>query len=153
MLFNSSLFLTRSLGTFYWALFRLMPITLDRLPFDILFHVSSILDFDDIIHLGYTCRQLKALLHENTLCRKAIEVRALLIKTIISLTNLAPQVSCSTQQRSKAGTRAKDHLQRGSQKHLRQTNSLLQRKPVLCSSCWSRNRIHVPSRRSVRSKR
>jgi hypothetical protein len=51
-----------------------MPITLEKLPFDILFYVACSLDFDDIIHLSRTCRQLKLLLHENTLCRKVIEV-------------------------------------------------------------------------------
>lgn len=60
-----------------------MTITLDRLPFDILFHISSILEFDDIIHLGHTCRQLKTLLHERTLCRKAIEVSVALTKGLM----------------------------------------------------------------------
>ncbi|KAF2686671.1 hypothetical protein K458DRAFT_441452 [Lentithecium fluviatile CBS 122367] len=50
-----------------------MPISLDRLPFDVLFYVSSHLQIDDILSLGHTCRQLKALLQENTLCRRAIE--------------------------------------------------------------------------------
>jgi hypothetical protein len=64
-----------------------MTITLDRLPFDIIFHISSILEFDDIIHLGYTCRQLNALLYESTLCRKAIEVRAVLMECRLSFTD------------------------------------------------------------------
>ncbi|KAF2181982.1 hypothetical protein K469DRAFT_587577 [Zopfia rhizophila CBS 207.26] len=50
-----------------------MPVTLDRLPFDILFYIASSLQFDDIIHLGHTCRQLRLLLNESTLCRRAIE--------------------------------------------------------------------------------
>ncbi|KAF2654613.1 hypothetical protein K491DRAFT_679541 [Lophiostoma macrostomum CBS 122681] len=53
-----------------------MPITLEKLPFDILFYVACSLDFDDIIHLGRTCRQLRLLLNENTLCRKVIEAHA-----------------------------------------------------------------------------
>lgn len=48
--------------------------TLDRLPFDIVFIVSSSLQFDDIVSLGYTCRQLNALIGERTLCRQAVEV-------------------------------------------------------------------------------
>lgn len=51
-----------------------MTISLDRLPFDILFNVASYLQFDDTVHLSYTCRQLKLLLEESTLCRKTIEV-------------------------------------------------------------------------------
>ncbi|KAF2126796.1 hypothetical protein P153DRAFT_359141 [Dothidotthia symphoricarpi CBS 119687] len=50
-----------------------MTISLDRLPFDVLFHIASGLDFDDIIHLSHTCRQLKVLLNERTLCRRAVE--------------------------------------------------------------------------------
>ncbi|ORY13182.1 F-box domain-containing protein [Clohesyomyces aquaticus] len=50
-----------------------MTITLDRLPFDVLFYVTSSLQFDDIINLSRTCRQLRILLNENTLCRRTIE--------------------------------------------------------------------------------
>ncbi|KAF2867616.1 hypothetical protein BDV95DRAFT_597831 [Massariosphaeria phaeospora] len=50
-----------------------MTISLDRLPFDILFYIASTLQFDDVLSLGHTCRQLKALLEESTLCRRAIE--------------------------------------------------------------------------------
>ncbi|KAF2005552.1 hypothetical protein P154DRAFT_423794 [Amniculicola lignicola CBS 123094] len=54
-----------------------MTITLDRLPFDVLFYIASSLGFNDIIHLSQTCHQLKLLLEESTLCRKAIENHAL----------------------------------------------------------------------------
>ncbi|KAF2470093.1 uncharacterized protein BDR25DRAFT_314841 [Lindgomyces ingoldianus] len=53
-----------------------MTITLDRLPFDVLFYIASILKFDDIINLSHSCRQLKLLLNESTLCRKTIETHA-----------------------------------------------------------------------------
>ncbi|PSN66286.1 hypothetical protein BS50DRAFT_601229 [Corynespora cassiicola Philippines] len=46
---------------------------LHQLPFDILFYITLHLNFDDIIHLGFTCRELKSLLDEPTLCRKAIQ--------------------------------------------------------------------------------
>ncbi|KAF2122863.1 hypothetical protein BDV96DRAFT_9211 [Lophiotrema nucula] len=52
-----------------------MTVSLDRLPFDILFHIASSLTLDDIIHLSQTCRQLRLLLGENTLCRKTIEAQ------------------------------------------------------------------------------
>lgn len=51
-----------------------MTIALDRLPFDVLFHVTSCLELDDIVHLGYTCRQLRLHLNESTLCRRTVEV-------------------------------------------------------------------------------
>ncbi|KAF1849311.1 uncharacterized protein K460DRAFT_280091 [Cucurbitaria berberidis CBS 394.84] len=51
-----------------------MTISLDRLPFDILFHIASSLEPEAIIHLGQTCRQLHALLNERTLCRRAVEI-------------------------------------------------------------------------------
>jgi hypothetical protein len=50
-----------------------MPVSLDRLPYDLLFYISASLDLDDIVHLGYTCRQLWASLNESTLCRSTIQ--------------------------------------------------------------------------------
>ena len=50
-----------------------MP-TLDRLPFDVLFCIASSLGFDDVVRLSLTCRQLRLLLNESTLCRRTIEV-------------------------------------------------------------------------------
>jgi hypothetical protein len=47
---------------------------LDQLPFDILFYIASNLHLDDVVHLGQTCRQLKALLDERTLQRCVVEV-------------------------------------------------------------------------------
>jgi len=52
-----------------------MPLNLDALPFDVLFTIAFDLSVDDIIHLGRTCRQLKSILAEDSLCRKVIEVR------------------------------------------------------------------------------
>jgi hypothetical protein len=51
-----------------------MTPSLDRLPFDVLFYIASNLHLDDVVHLGQTCRQLKALLDERTLQRCAVEV-------------------------------------------------------------------------------
>ncbi|KAF9738927.1 hypothetical protein PMIN06_003582 [Paraphaeosphaeria minitans] len=50
-----------------------MSLKLDSLPFDVLFYVTSHLGFDDIISLAHSCRQLRSLLQENGICRKAIE--------------------------------------------------------------------------------
>ncbi|KAF2866024.1 hypothetical protein BDV95DRAFT_632103 [Massariosphaeria phaeospora] len=52
-----------------------MPDTLDRLPFDILFYIILHLDFDDLVSLAYTCKQLKTLLNENSICKKIIQTR------------------------------------------------------------------------------
>ncbi|KAF1967884.1 hypothetical protein BU23DRAFT_282840 [Bimuria novae-zelandiae CBS 107.79] len=52
-----------------------MSTKLDRLPFDVLFYVTSHLGVDDIVNLAHTCRQLKTLLQENGVCRNAIESR------------------------------------------------------------------------------
>jgi hypothetical protein len=65
-----------------------MPTTLDRLPFDILFYISSHLRFDDILSLGHTCRLLKAILHENTLCRRVIEVLILRLEARVDYDGL-----------------------------------------------------------------
>lgn len=50
-----------------------MTRSLDRLPFDILFYIASSLHLDDVVHLGQTCRQLKAFLDEGTLQRSIVE--------------------------------------------------------------------------------
>ena len=52
-----------------------MPVSLERLPFDVLFYVTSHLELDDIVSLAHTCRQLQTLLQENGICKKAIEVQ------------------------------------------------------------------------------
>jgi hypothetical protein len=54
-----------------------MTINLDRLPFDILYHIASSLHIDDIVHLSQTCQQLKASLEEDTLLRSLVEVRSI----------------------------------------------------------------------------
>lgn len=51
-----------------------MTISLDRLPFDLLFCVVSYLALEDIVHIGQTCKQLRALLDERTVCRSTVEV-------------------------------------------------------------------------------
>ena len=51
-----------------------MTASFDRLPFDILYYIASNITLDDIIHLGQTCRQLRLLLDERTLCRRTVEV-------------------------------------------------------------------------------
>ncbi|KAH7108767.1 hypothetical protein B0J11DRAFT_586809 [Dendryphion nanum] len=53
-----------------------MPTSLDRLPFDVLFNISEYLEFDEIIQLCQTCRQLNLLLAESSLCWKMIRDHA-----------------------------------------------------------------------------
>lgn len=48
---------------------------LDSLPFDICFELLAYLELGDIVRLGKTCKQLNSILHEATLCRRAVEVR------------------------------------------------------------------------------
>ncbi|KIW00206.1 uncharacterized protein PV09_08246 [Verruconis gallopava] len=50
--------------------------SLDALPFDVLFGVSLYLDIEDIVNLHNSCRQLRFLLGEETLCRRLLENRA-----------------------------------------------------------------------------
>ncbi|KAF2087461.1 hypothetical protein K490DRAFT_41905 [Saccharata proteae CBS 121410] len=54
-----------------------MPLTCDRLPFDVLFQISTYLSLLDVVHWAQTSRQLHFLLAENTLCRRVIENNAL----------------------------------------------------------------------------
>lgn len=51
-----------------------MTISVDHLPFDILFFVASYLDLEDNVSLSQTCRHLKGVLQEKTLCRRIVEV-------------------------------------------------------------------------------
>ncbi|KAF2740150.1 hypothetical protein EJ04DRAFT_425495 [Polyplosphaeria fusca] len=50
-----------------------MTVTLDRLPFDVLFNIASYINLEDTLNLSHSCQQLKLLLGEGTLCRKLIE--------------------------------------------------------------------------------
>ncbi|KAH7092007.1 hypothetical protein FB567DRAFT_228973 [Paraphoma chrysanthemicola] len=50
-----------------------MSFSLDRLPYDVLFQIASTLHLEDVVHLGQTCRQMKALLDERTLHRCVVE--------------------------------------------------------------------------------
>jgi len=52
-----------------------MTTSLDQLPFDLLFCITLDLDLEDIVHLGQTCRHLRAVLDERTVVRRAVEVR------------------------------------------------------------------------------
>ncbi|OCL04291.1 hypothetical protein AOQ84DRAFT_301185 [Glonium stellatum] len=47
--------------------------SLDELPYDVLYCIASSLSFDDVVRLSLTCRQLRLLLNETTLCRRTIE--------------------------------------------------------------------------------
>ena len=49
-------------------------IAFESLSFDIFFEISTYLDIDDIAHLAQTCLQLRALLLDNTLARRIVEV-------------------------------------------------------------------------------
>lgn len=64
---------------------RFMPVSLEELPFDVLFYVTSHLELDDIVSLAHTCRQLQTLLQENGVCKKAIEVRELALHICFSI--------------------------------------------------------------------
>jgi hypothetical protein len=61
-------------GTLQGRFSVFMTTSLDQLPFDILFCVAWNLELEDVVHLGQTCRQLKALLDERSLCRRTVEV-------------------------------------------------------------------------------
>ncbi|KAH0565566.1 hypothetical protein GP486_001034 [Trichoglossum hirsutum] len=50
-----------------------MTLTLEGLPFDILFGIVKYLEFDDFFNLRRQCKQLKSLLSEKTICRMVLE--------------------------------------------------------------------------------
>ena len=62
--------------------------SLDELPFDVLFCIASGLDFDDVVRLSLTCRQLRLLLNESTLCRRTIEVGRQSLFSLLKSTSL-----------------------------------------------------------------
>ncbi|KAI9880517.1 MAG: hypothetical protein M1830_002557 [Pleopsidium flavum] len=49
-----------------------MPPTLDALPFDVLFNISSGLNFEDYVNLGDTNKQLRSFLSGETICKRAV---------------------------------------------------------------------------------
>ena len=51
-----------------------MHVTLDGLPFDVVFNVVSTLNFEDVLNLSDTCRQLRSLLRGELVSRRIVEV-------------------------------------------------------------------------------
>lgn len=121
-----------------------MTISLDRLPFDILFNITGGLRFDDIINLSLTCRQLNLLLNESTLCRRTIEVcenqnKCQDYRSILPLvTGTFP-----SQQRSTVSPGPENHIFRSTTKRVRPSGGILQRLPFLGSHRWSRMCVHL----------
>ena len=48
--------------------------SLDTLPYDVIFGMISFLSFEDVMNMARTCRRLKAIVQDRTLCRKLIQV-------------------------------------------------------------------------------
>jgi hypothetical protein len=74
MLFRSRALFALHLASFTDLVRFFMTTSLDQLPFDLLFCIASNLELEDVVHLGQTCRQLKTMLDERTLCRRTVEV-------------------------------------------------------------------------------
>ncbi|KAH0558543.1 hypothetical protein GP486_004798 [Trichoglossum hirsutum] len=53
-----------------------MPLTLEGLPYDVLFGIVQYLDFNDFFNLRRQSRQMKSLLSEETICRKVLETHS-----------------------------------------------------------------------------
>ncbi|KAL6171673.1 hypothetical protein ACJQWK_02679 [Exserohilum turcicum] len=51
-----------------------MEFPLLKVPFDILFCIAAYLSLEDIVHLGATCKQLRVLLNERTVCRSVVQM-------------------------------------------------------------------------------
>jgi hypothetical protein len=47
----------------------------NTLPFDIFFEICTNLDLEDVVHLSSTCRQMRALLINETIAYRVVEVR------------------------------------------------------------------------------
>ncbi|KAH0545169.1 hypothetical protein FGG08_000781 [Glutinoglossum americanum] len=52
-----------------------MHLTLEGLPYDVLFGIVQYLDFDDFFNLRKQSKQMRSLLSEETICRKVLETR------------------------------------------------------------------------------
>jgi hypothetical protein len=127
-----------------------MTISLDNLPFDILFHVASYINLEDAVHLSHSCRQLNLLLQEGTLCRKLVEVDHLHSHAFLWLTFPG---SPPLQQRSGLGSRFKNLLHAGCTKHLRAPACSVKRLPILGTDLWSGHFLPIPERRALSSSR
>jgi len=90
-----------------------MTTSLDRLPFDLIFCITLDLELEDIVHLGQTCRHLRAVLDERTVVRRTVEVRWRQTVNVLTpkLTLLIDQLS--VYRRSKLSPKRGDYLQAG----------------------------------------
>ncbi|KAI9663697.1 MAG: hypothetical protein M1821_007187 [Bathelium mastoideum] len=50
-----------------------MPITLDRLPFDVVFRIAYFLGVEDLCCLGATCKHFSLIIAGEPICRQAVE--------------------------------------------------------------------------------
>lgn len=50
-------------------------IYLITLPYEVLAYIVSNIDLDDVLNLGLTCKALKFLLTEDSICKSIIQVR------------------------------------------------------------------------------
>jgi hypothetical protein len=121
----------------------LMSSFLDRLPFDILFYISSNLHLDDVVQLGQTCRQLQVLLNERTLQRCVVEVRTFTSRRSVDvLTQIADLSTCP-------GDSARSYwsydIRRSSSSNLRQTACTIQGNAVLSPNSGSRKYLPISS--------
>jgi hypothetical protein len=45
------------------------------LPYEVLAYIVSNIDFEDVFNLGVTCKALKFLLAEESICKSTVQVR------------------------------------------------------------------------------
>ncbi len=55
---------------------------LTSLPYEVLSYIIEYVRFEDVISLARTCKQLQFLEREDKICKKVLEVRALLGMTL-----------------------------------------------------------------------
>lgn len=58
---------------------------LDRLPYDVLFGISLLLDIEEVVHLSSTSPHLRVLLLEESLCHRLVQVSPISHFTLVIL--------------------------------------------------------------------
>ena len=111
---------------------RLMTVSLDRLPFDLLFCITSNLDIEDLVHLGQTCRQLRASLDERTISRRTVEVVIPVLVIMLTLRLMLLIDQLSTHERGRIGAYGKNHLQTSFANYLRQKTCFVNCESFFC---------------------
>ena len=124
-----------------------MPLTLHSLPFDILYNISSSLNFEEYLSLRDTDRQLRSVFSGEPICKQAVEVVFPTSSTSVAyqLIKLITETRVTYEGRAACKVRG-DHLCGCRTEGLPQKRSIRDCPAAFCPYRWLRDHICLSGR-------